>query len=91
MRPSHYNYMKRAFTRSMANKGEGIIMKIILFPFRVCILVFLSMMYAGFFVLYYGTQIVLKFLFEFLKVIFKFIKDFFVSFISLIKKQDNKK
>lgn len=85
MRPSHYNYMKRAFTRNMANRGESIIKKIILFPFRVCIFVFLTMLYVGFLVLYYGTLIVLKILFELLKLFFKFLKSFFIGLVLFAK------
>ena len=90
MRPSQYNYLKRMWTRQLANRGESVLAKIILFPFRLCILVFLSMLYAGSLILFYGTQILFKLIFEFLKLIFSFVKFLFKLFISLCKDFINK-
>lgn len=90
MRPSQYNYLKRSFTRTMSNRGEEIISKIILFPFRLMILVFLVMLYAGFLILYYGTQILFKIIFKLLKFIFSFLKSAFKGFIVFSKQYISK-
>lgn len=89
MRPSNYNYLKRMWTRSYCNRKRGIISYILLFPFKLIILIMASVVIAGFYVLFYGGLFLLKAIWEFLKLFFCFFKDLIVGIYRIIKNQNN--
>lgn len=89
MRPSQYNYIKRTFTRSMANINSFSIWNILLFPFRICLIITVCIMYAGILVLFYATKIVFKIIFNFIKFLFKYLWLGFIGFIFFSKKYIN--
>lgn len=89
MRPSNYNYLKRMWTRSYCNRKRGIISYILLFPFKLIILIMASVVIAGFYVLFYGGLFLLKAIWEFLKLFFCFFKDPIVGIYRIIKNQNN--
>lgn len=86
MRPSQYNYIKRAFTRTMSQKRGSAIIDLILFPFRLSLYLLLFVIVTGFYILYYGTKIVFKLLFKFIKFLFKYLGMAFVGLIIFSKK-----
>lgn len=88
MRPSHYNYLKRMWTRNFFNKKEKIISKIIFFPFRILILVTITIIYAGFIFLFLVIQIIVKFIYEMLRILFIFLMDLVIGFIKILKKRN---
>ena len=81
MRPSQYNYLKRAFTRNMAKRNSFLVWNILFFPFRLCLIIVVYAIYVEILVLYYATKII----FKLLKFIFKFLKNFFVGLFMFIK------
>ena len=85
MLPSQYHYIKRMWTRNYPRSRKGIISTFLLFPFKLCILIIASMIMIAFYILFYGTLFILKCIWEFIKVLFIFFKDLFVSLYSIVK------
>ena len=89
MRPSNYNYLKRMWTRSYCNRKRGIISYILLFPFKLIILISASVIMVGFYILFYGVLFLLKAIWEFSKLFFQFLKDLIVGLYHIVKHQSN--
>ena len=85
MRPSNYNYLKRMWTRSYCNRKRGIISYILLFPFKLIILISASVIMVGF----YGVLFLLKAIWEFSKLFFQFLKDLIVGLYHIVKHRSN--
>ena len=90
MKPSQYNYIKRMWTRNMSKSNERLLSKIILFPFRITLIVFLTMVYACFIFSFIVFQIIFKIIYEILKFLFNFTINLIINFVKVLKTRKTK-
>lgn len=85
MQPSHYNYLKRMWTRNYPKRSNGVISTILLFPLKLCIFITATVILTGLYIVFYGALFVLKCILEFLKILFIFFKDLIVGIFQILK------
>ena len=91
MLPSQYHYIKRIWTRNYHKRGSGIIYNIVLFPLKLCIFIVIVVIMTGLYIVYGAILFLLKFIWEFSKVLFNFFGEAIIGIFQIVKNRILKK